>query len=154
MKKVIYLTLLISVAAIVVLAIYFLNASNFIFYPIQEINVISRRIDFNNIVQNVELENYFEPLYSNTDNLVSSLINIGGQESRIDYLGFFKVNNIDYAYIESENQKKQVKSGDQISLRNNDGTITNYLIFGITEQIILLNDLNSDKFLIVKKKIK
>ncbi len=154
MKRVIYLTLIISLASIVISAIYFLNVSNFIFYPVQEINVISKRIDFNNIVETVEFQDYFKPLYANTDNLVSSLINIGGEEKRIDYLGFFKVNNIDYAYIESENIKRRVKSGDQINLKNSDGTLTNYLIFGITEQVILLNDLNNDEFLIVKKKIK
>ena len=98
-------------------------------------------IDLSVIKKNLKLENYFQPLFAKPEEVIRSLLEIGVEATSLTYKSYIKLNNISYAVIEVNGKLKTVRVGD---------FITPYIVYGITEFAVLLNDTRSNTFAIVK----
>jgi hypothetical protein len=89
----------------------------------------------------LKLENYFQPLFAKPEEVIQSLLEIGVEATSLAYKSYIKLNDVNYAVIEVNNQLKTVRVGDFIAP---------YIVYGITEFAVLLNDTRSNTFAIVK----
>ncbi|MDI3523326.1 MAG: hypothetical protein PWQ27_931 [Kosmotoga sp.] len=98
-------------------------------------------IDLSLFEKNLKLENYFQPLFAKPEEVIQSLLEIGVEATSLAYKSYIKLNDVNYAVIEVNNQLKTVRVGDFIAP---------YIVYGITEFAVLLNDTRSNTFAIVK----
>ncbi|MBO8166506.1 MAG: hypothetical protein H0Z25_04725 [Kosmotoga sp.] len=138
------LFLLLVVSSIVILAavVFF-----YIFLQPVEVGVLATgrvsmpKIDLSDFEKPVELKDYFQPLMADSSLVIKSMMEAGVEATSVTYKGYFKINNIEYAVLKTGEDEKLVRVGDSIS---------KYLVYGITEFAVLLNDLDTNEFAIAR----
>ncbi|MFO7881593.1 MAG: alpha/beta hydrolase [Kosmotogaceae bacterium] len=99
------------------------------------------RIDSSVLEKIVEMGNHFVPLYASQEEVVQSMIDIGEEATSLNYKGYFVVRGVEYALLETNGKNKITRVGDSIDP---------YLVYGITEFAVLLNDTRNNKFIVAK----
>ncbi|MFW6120059.1 MAG: alpha/beta hydrolase [Petrotogales bacterium] len=99
------------------------------------------RIDSSILEERIEMGNHFVPLYASQEEVVQSMIEVGEEATSLDYKGYFVVKGIEYALLETNGVQKITRVGDSIDP---------YLVYGITEFAVLLNDSRNNRFIVAK----
>ncbi|TYB92326.1 MAG: alpha/beta hydrolase [Kosmotoga sp.] len=98
-------------------------------------------IDVSVLEREIEMSNHFSPLYASQEEVVQSMIDIGEEATSLNYRGYFVVKGIEYAMLETNGEKLITRVGDSID---------HYLVYGITEFAVLLNDTRNNKFIVAE----
>jgi low affinity Fe/Cu permease len=99
------------------------------------------QIDTSLLEEKVEMKNHFIPLYASQEEVVQSMVDIGEEATSLNYKGYFVVKGIEYAMLETNDEKRITRVGDSIG---------NYLVYGITEFAVLLNDTRNNNFIVAR----
>ncbi|WP_218916065.1 hypothetical protein [Kosmotoga pacifica] len=97
------------------------------------------QIDFSDFDVRIEIKDYFQPLMADTSDVIRSMMEAGVEATSVAYKGYFKIDDMEYAVLETQEGESIVRVGDYIS---------QYVVYGIAEFAVLLNDLNSNSFAI------
>ena len=98
-------------------------------------------IDTTDLGEAVILQNHFEPLLSSPEDVIRSMLHEDKEATSLIYTGYFRVKNIDYAFLEKDGRASEVKVGD---------FLFPYRVYGITEFAVLLNDTRNNSFVVAK----
>lgn len=119
----------------------------FILQPVEITETTANRmripgIETSRITQVLKLENYFMPLFASPSEVISSMLEVGEEAANISYIAYYRLNKVDYAVLNANGVQVTVRVGERID--------PSYIVYGITEFAVLLNDTNTNGFVVVK----
>lgn len=141
MAKLFLLLVVSSVAILAIVIVFYV-----VLQPV-EINIVNiegasgHDIDLSDFEKPIEINDYFQPLMADSSLVIRSMMEAGVEATTVAYKGYFKINNVEYAVLETGEGEKLVRVGDNVS---------RYLVYGITEFAVLLNDLDTNDFAIAR----
>ncbi|CCU85975.1 MULTISPECIES: hypothetical protein [Mesotoga] len=136
---------------VIVMAIFLIVTGGviltFLLEPVEIADVAASRIKIDpintdRVVSSVSLENHFLPLYASPSEVISSMLEVGEEAEGVRYVAYYRLNKIDYAVLESGQSQVTVRVGEQVA--------PSYIVYGITEFAVLLNDTSTNSFVVVK----
>jgi hypothetical protein len=70
------------------------------------------------------------------------MLEVGQEAENIAYVAYFRLNRVDYAVLDT--------AGTQVTVRVGESVDPSYIVYGITEFAVLLNDTSTNSFVVVK----
>ncbi|HAY98931.1 alpha/beta hydrolase [Mesotoga sp. Brook.08.YT.4.2.5.1] len=118
-----------------------------LFEPVEIADVAASRIridpvDTSRVVSVFSMENHFLPLYASPSEVISSMLEVGEEAENVRYVAYYRLNKVDYAVLQTGETEITVRVGEQVA--------PSYIVYGITEFAVLLNDTSTNSFFVVK----
>lgn len=119
----------------------------FVLQPVEITEVTANRIriepiNTSGLTQTLRFRDYFMPLFASPSEVIGSMLEAGQEVETIKYVAYFRLNRIDYAVLNA--------NGEQITVRVGEHVAPSYIVYGITEFAVLLNDTSTNSFVVVK----
>ena len=142
MEKIV-LTIVVSITLLVTGGVLLI----FLLEPVEIADVAAGRIkidpiDTSKVVSSVTLGNRFLPLYASPLEVIKSMLEVGEEATDVKYIAYYRLNKVDYAILEAGQSQITVRVGEQVA--------PSYIVYGITEFAVLLNDTSTNSFVVVK----
>ncbi len=99
-------------------------------------------VDTSVVDKSIVLKNRFEPFLASPAAMIASMLAVGEEAKDVVYRAYLRRNNMDLAIIEIRGNTYIVQVGDEVA---------GYVIFGITDLAVLLNETETNIFTVVKQ---
>ncbi len=99
-------------------------------------------VDTSVVDKSIVLKNRFEPFLASPAAMIASMLAVGEEAKDVVYRAYLRRNNMDLAIIEIRGNTYIVQVGDEVA---------GYVIFGITDLAVLLNETETNIFKVVKQ---
>ncbi len=99
-------------------------------------------VDTSVVDKSIVLKNRFEPFLASPAAMITSMLAVGEEAKDVVYRAYLRRNNMDLAIIEIRGNTYIVQVGDEVA---------GYVIFGITDLAVLLNETETNIFKVVKQ---
>jgi len=70
------------------------------------------------------------------------MLEVGEEAENVRYVAYYRLNKVDYAVLQTGETEITVRVGEQVA--------PSYIVYGITEFAVLLNDTSTNSFFVVK----
>lgn len=119
----------------------------FLLQPVEITEVTANRIrvepiNTSSLSEPVRMQDHFTPLFASPSEVISSMLEVGQEAENIAYVAYFRLNRVDYDVLDT--------AGTQVTVRVGERVDPSYIVYGITEFAVLLNDTSTNSFVVVK----